>query len=71
MTTITVSPKLIKEKELVIIPRKEYEGLLRVAKKRPYNQLDRDLDESIAEYKAGKYFGPFSSVKDLKKSLEK
>lgn len=71
MTTITVSPKLIKEKELVIIPRKEYEGLLRAAKKRPYTQLDRDLEEAMAEYKAGKCIGPFSSVKELKKSLEK
>ena len=32
MTTITIPKKLIKEKDLVLIPRKEYEKILRVAK---------------------------------------
>lgn len=72
MTTITIPRDLIKKDDLVIIPRKEYEGLLRAAgrKKRVYTQLDKDLDEAIAEYKAGKYFGPFDNVRDLMKSLK-
>ena len=71
MTTITISKKLIKNDDLVIIPRKEYERILRVAKKQGYNQLDKDLAQAIAEYKAGEVFGPFNSVKTFKDSLEK
>ncbi|PIS39585.1 MAG: hypothetical protein COT33_01170 [Candidatus Nealsonbacteria bacterium CG08_land_8_20_14_0_20_38_20] len=73
MATITIPKNLMEKGDLVIIPRKEYEGLLHVAgrkKKRTYTQIDKDLDEAIAEYKAGKYFGPFDNVKDLMKSLK-
>jgi len=74
MTTITIPKKLIREKELVIIPRREYEKLLQTArmkKKHVYTQLDKDLDEAIAEYKAGKFFGPFNTVKEGIKLLER
>ena len=70
MNTITIPKNLIKNDDLVILPRKEYEKVLRLARKK-YTQLDRDIDESIVEYKAGKFFGPFVSVKEFKKSLEK
>ena len=71
MVTITIPKKLMKNDDLVIIPRKEYERILHVAKKRGYTQLVQDLDEAIAEYKDGKVLGPFNSVKTLKDSLEK
>lgn len=71
MTTITIPKNLIKEKELVIIPRRKYEELLRlVDKKKEYTQFDEDLDEAIKEYKIGKYFGPFHSAKEGIKFLE-
>ena len=71
MTTITIPKELIrKEEELVLIPRKQYEEFLRVSKKVKYAQLDRNLDGAIAEYKAGKYFGPFNTVKDGIKFLK-
>ncbi len=63
MTTITIPRKLIKEKNLILVPREEYEGLLRLADRKKYTDLDRDLDKSIAEYRAGKAFGPFGTVK--------
>lgn len=38
MPTITIPEKLIREKELLVVPRKEYEDLLRIAKIIPRNQ---------------------------------
>ncbi len=90
MTTITISKTLIKEKELVLIPRREYEKLLagqaakqdvkvkrsasfRVPKKheRFYEKLDQELTECIKDYKKGKYYGPFETVEELKRSFER
>ena len=69
MATITIPQKLIKNDDLIIIPRKEYEKLFRVFKKKTYTQLDRNLDEAILEVKQGKIIGPFTNTKDLIKSL--
>ena len=70
MAAITIPKKLIKNDDLVVIPRKEYEKLLSVSRK-PLSQLDRDLEEAIQEVKEGKTIGPFRSVKELKRALEK
>lgn len=73
METITIPRKLSRKGNLVVIPQKEYEELLRIHKKHKefYEELDRDLDKAIDSYKKGKAIGPFSSVAELKKSLEK
>jgi len=72
MNVLTIPKNLIKNDDLVVIPRKEYEAFLRVSsRQKPYSQLDRGLDEAIKEVREGKTTGPFSSVKELKKSLEK
>lgn len=63
MTTVTIPKKITKGEDLVIIPRKKYEEFLRVFKKRGYSQLDKDLDETIAEYREGKFFGPFGTTR--------
>jgi len=40
MATITIPKNLIKEKDLMIIPRKQYESLLRSSKRaEPYERL--------------------------------
>lgn len=70
MATITIPQKLIKNDDLIIIPRKEYEKLFRIFKKKTYTQLDRNLDEAIAEYKAGKFFGPFKTAEQGIKFLK-
>lgn len=70
MATITISKKLIKNDDLIVIPRRDYEKLLRSIKKRTYNSLDRDLDEALAEVKAGQIIGPFETAKALIKSLK-
>ena len=70
MTTITIPKKLIKD-DLVIISRKEYEKVLRLAKKRGNTEFDQELDKIIKEVRRGKIIGSFDSVKSLKNSLEK
>ena len=90
MNVITIPRSFMKEKELVIIPRQEYEKLLagqrveqkagvkrsvsfRVPQKhtRFYKKLDQELTEAREDVKRGKSVGPFVSVKEMKKSLEK
>ena len=69
MATITIPKKLIKNDDLIVIPRRDYEKLLRFLKKRVYTSFDRDLDEAIAEVKAGEIIGPFKNAKELIKFL--
>ena len=71
MTTMTIPKSLIKNDDLIVLPRKFYESLLRSASKKSFvSKLDRDLDEAIAEYRAGKTYGPFKTMAALKRSLE-
>lgn len=69
MSPITISKKLIKNDDLVIIPRKEYDALIRVVRKQ-IQPLDKELAKALEEVEEGKTIGPFSNVKDLLKSLE-
>ncbi len=70
MTTITIPKKIRKEEELIAIPRKEYEELLQIKRRKSFSKLDKDLQEALEEIKAGKVSGPFNNVKDLMDSLE-
>ncbi len=73
MNTIIIPKKMASRDDLVIIPRKKYKEFLRLLKKpkgKSYTRLDVDLDEAIAEYKAGKSYGPFDNARDLIKSLK-
>ena len=53
MTTITIPKKLIRNDDLIIMPRRKYEELLRIAgkKERAYTQLDKDLDKRLPNIK--------------------
>lgn len=70
MNTLTIPKNLIQNDDLVVLPRKMYESLLRSAKLYS-SKIDKDLAESILEYKTGKTAGPFKTVAALRKSLEK
>lgn len=56
---ITIPKELIKEKELVLIPRKKYEELLRIRKIIPLMKLSplekRAIKEAREELRKGKY----------------
>ena len=71
MTTLTVSKNFIKNDDLVLLPKKAYESLLRLASKKIFpSNIDKDTFESVLQYKQGKIIGPFKSISPLKKSLE-
>jgi hypothetical protein len=66
MTTITIPKKLIKEKELIIIPRKTYEeliGLQKAMKKKVYEE--QDTNSAIKIYKKEKKEGKLKIIKSL------
>ena len=67
METITIPKKLSRKGDLIVVLRKEYENLVR--SREFYTQLDRDLDKSIKQYRAGKYYGPFKTAEEGKKFL--
>ena len=68
MTTLTIPKSLIKNDDLIILPRKLYESLLRSSSQKfTSSKIDKDLAESILEYRAGKTAGPFKTVAALRK----
>ena len=73
MTTITIPQKIDKEKELVAIPRKEYERFLLLEKsiKKVKNSTEKSIEKGLKDLREGRVHGPFSSVKDFKKYLNK
>ena len=91
MQTITILDKAKKEHDLVAIPRKEYDELVRakrpagsdiivkrspsfrVAKKHEkfYDALDQELTEALSEVENGKVSGPFDTVDELFKHLNR
>ncbi|MEK9175654.1 MAG: hypothetical protein AAB795_03650 [Patescibacteria group bacterium] len=70
MNILTIPKNLIKNDDLIVLPRKVYESILRSAHLTS-SKIDKDLQESILEYKMGKTAGPFKTVATLRKSLEK
>lgn len=82
MPVLTIPKKITNGRDLVIIPREEYEGLLDLKKAMPKKALpkdqawfwtkkwqkkEREADEDI---KKGRVCGPFTNAKDLIKSLK-
>lgn len=91
MPTLTIPKKMIQNDDLVVLPRKEYEALIRakngqkksivvkrspsfrVAKKHEpfYDALDKELTEALREVAEGKGYGPFDTVDELFKHLDR
>lgn len=72
MITITIPRKFTNGKELLIVPKKDWEKLWKIAKAKIFQlEIDRGLKRALEEVKAGKIIGPFDKVKDLMKNLEK
>jgi len=72
MVTITIPKKITKGKELIIVPKKDWERLWKIAKMKIYKaELEKGLKKALEEIKEGKVIGPFSKAEDLIKALEK
>ena len=65
---VTIPKKITGQRELVVLPRKEYDALVQSSRSRLHpteeQTLDADLAKSLAGYRAGKYYGPFDTAKD-------
>ena len=64
MTTVTISKKMTKGAELVIIPREEYERFKQIE---TVFSCEREADDDIV---SGRLSRPFRNKKDLKKALD-
>ena len=66
MTTITISKKLIREKELIVIPRKKYEEFVNLEKLLK-NRIaeEKDIDKAIAIYIKEKSQNKLKTLKSL------
>jgi hypothetical protein len=72
MVTITIPKKITKGKELIIVPKEEWEKILKLAKKKIAQlELERGLEEALKEVERGEIVGPFEKVENLIKSLER
>lgn len=73
MVTVSIPASLIKKKEdLVLIPRRQYESLLRTAKaKGRAKKLPAGLRQALREVEEGKLIGPFRTVKEFMTDLKR
>ncbi len=72
MTPITIPKKITRGKELVVVPKEDWENLLKITKKRiDQIELANNIKQALFEVRKGKIIGPFNKGKDLIKSLEK
>lgn len=69
MPAITIPKKVLPHDDIILLPRKEYESLLKRIKFQ--DELDDDLAEALEQVKRGQLFGPFKSGKELVESLTK
>ncbi len=66
MATITIPNNLIKEKDLMLIPRSQYESFLDIGRQWKQRLLEeQDADEAIAIYKKEKKQGKLKVLKSL------
>ena len=69
-TVLTIPKRITGRDDLVILPRKEFEAILRASKRiSSSKKLDRDLESDLDDVKADRISGPFKNVTGLMKSL--
>jgi len=72
MATITIPKKVTNGRELIILPKKEWERLRKIAEmKISQIELEKGLKKALEEFKAGKISKSFNKGRDLIKDLEK
>lgn len=71
MNQIATIPKNVAgQGELVVLPRKEYDVLMRISREAiAKKELNRQLAISLEEIRQGKSVGPFDTVDELMRSL--
>lgn len=63
---VTIPRRIAQKGDLVVLPRQEYEDMRRSLKEQEHviqkKILDAHIEESLAEIRAGKCYGPFDSA---------
>ena len=69
MAIITIPKKITNGKELIVVSKKDWEKLLKIAKRKIYQmELGKGLREALEDVKAGRLLGPFETVEEFKKA---
>ncbi len=74
-TPVVIPQKVTRGEELVVVPRREYEGLVRFysiqgkKKKKQHKKLPKGLQEALNEVKAGKVSKAFDNADGFMRSL--
>jgi|APCry4251928276_1046603.scaffolds.fasta_scaffold182349_2 hypothetical protein len=72
MVTITIPKKVTRGNELIIVPKREWKKLQKIAEmKISQLELEKGLKEALEEDRAGRIIGPFNKGKDLIRDLKK
>jgi len=67
---ITIPRKIVQKGDLVLVPKKEYDTLVRIKEDAEEKRaLDAELAIALEEVRQGKTIGPFNNVRDLMKAL--
>ena len=72
MSSIVTIPRAVtKRGELVVLPRQEYEHLLRMSiADAGRDTVDADIQEGLRDIETGRTFGPFESVAEFKTAVK-
>ena len=71
MVTITIPKKMTNGKELIIVPKRDWEKLKKIAKMKVFQrELEKGLREALEDVKAGRLLGPFKNIKEFKNAIE-
>ena len=71
MVTITIPKKITNRKELIIIPKTEWEKLQKIARAKLFDlELERGLKKALEDVKTGRILGPFKTVEEFKKVIK-
>jgi len=70
MVTITIPKKITNRKGLIVVPKRDWERLQKIAKmKISQLELEKGLKEALKDVKAGRLLGPFETIKEFKKAI--
>lgn len=73
MATVTISKKVTKGAELVVIPKETYERFLRLERfeKKAKESVASSIEEGLEDMRKGRMTPAFSSIKEFKRFLKK
>ena len=70
MVTITIPKKITNGKELIVVPKRDWENLRKIAKMKVFQrEFEEGLREALEDVRTGRLLGPFKTVEEFKKAV--